>query len=801
MKRIVSMLVVLAMALSLVPAMAQETAVTRAYAVHCFVEAVGEENFSSAAVSLDGFSDGREVPAEYRDSLGLAVANGIIRGSGDNTLRPNEELTRIEAIIILGRCLPEIEEKRPSTEFTDVPAWAEAEIDRLYRGGIVNGYGGGVLGSNDLISEEQLKLLTERVENAFPGEISLKDDFYAAINKDFLENAVIPEGQHMVSPSSELSDEVDEYMVQRSEELVRLDSEGKASSIQSAAARFYQLALKDEEDISLKPIQKYLDMIDECEDYIHISCASGVILRDLEVPVFFDASVPSRRTAAGGIMMLGGIYVDFLGTGIERTYWEVNPENTSEAYSDYAEKILSFLGVRNSRYYAQEITAMHREIALAGKSFSQQMSTSDEDEEEESVFDWEGLCNKYPRESNNPVARMIGCLDVYDYMKWQAYIISDVAAMDKAVELMKGAEIETLRAMCKVNLITQLMDFMPSTCRSARREMTAKVTGIETLSNDTVRAAALTAAVYPELYEPGYAERAGESDIRYLSELIDDILAVFEEKFGRSIHISPESGVKGVGKLGRMGKHIGEVRSEEQNKFHVVKDKTDLLENGVQILEKGGGTVYSAVILIDSTMPCYTVNASYGPYTNSINIYTGMIQSPYYSPDNSDEENLGGIGTILAHEISHAFDEMGSNYDEKGNYDPWWSDRDIEHFKEFAGKIKAYYSRYENSYCQTVNGELTVNENIADILAMECIIEVAKRKNLDLDKVFRAYASIWASACTPEYADYLLRYDTHSPDKVRVNAVLSNFEEFYELYGIKEGDGMYVPPEERVKFF
>lgn len=190
------------------------------------------------------------------------------------------------------------------------------------------------------------------------------------------------------------------------------------------------------------------------------------------------------------------------------------------------------------------------------------------------------------------------------------------------------------------------------------------------------------------------------------------------------------------------------------------------------------------------------VNAYYDLSTNSISILAGILQEPFYDPDTDPEENLGKIGTVIGHEITHAFDSSGAQYDEEGNLRNWWTDEDLEYFQELAGKVADYYGGMEMEGLQ-INGEQTVTENIADLGGVSCVLEIAEQNGYDLKKVMEAWASLWAEKSRPETLSNQIAVDVHSPGKIRVNAVLSSMDQFYEVYGIEEGDGMYYPPEER----
>jgi len=194
-----------------------------------------------------------------------------------------------------------------------------------------------------------------------------------------------------------------------------------------------------------------------------------------------------------------------------------------------------------------------------------------------------------------------------------------------------------------------------------------------------------------------------------------------------------------------------------------------------------------------------TVNAFYSANENSIIIPGGIIQGHFYDPNKTREENLGGIGAIIGHEISHAFDNIGAQYDSNGNLNNWWSKKDYEQFTAKAEKIANFYSQIEVLPGSRINGYRTVGENIADIGGVSCLLDILDKMDMPNYKAFfESYATTWRQITTKEYAEYVLNLDVHSPNKFRVNGVLPQFQKFYDTYGITEKDGMYVKPTDRI---
>lgn len=197
-----------------------------------------------------------------------------------------------------------------------------------------------------------------------------------------------------------------------------------------------------------------------------------------------------------------------------------------------------------------------------------------------------------------------------------------------------------------------------------------------------------------------------------------------------------------------------------------------------------------------------TVNAYNNYMTNTLCFPAAILQPPFYDPNRSREANLGSIGVIIAHEISHAFDTTGAQYDKNGNLAQWWTVEDYTKFQQQADKVIKFYNGVSLENGKKVNGDITAAENIADLTAMKAMLSIMKDiPDANYDEFFKAWAQTWRTIATPEYEEYVLQVDVHSPGKVRANQVLQQFQEFYDTYGIKEGDGMYVKPENRVTIY
>ena len=198
----------------------------------------------------------------------------------------------------------------------------------------------------------------------------------------------------------------------------------------------------------------------------------------------------------------------------------------------------------------------------------------------------------------------------------------------------------------------------------------------------------------------------------------------------------------------------------------------------------------------------YMVNAFYYPEGNRLIMPAGIIRYPFYS-EKDDALAYGALGSTIGHEITHAFDVDGKDYDSDGNYGPWWTAADNAHYMKFTQKLVRQYEA-SSYFGKTLNGELTLSENIADIGGLSFALEAYKKKmgtdltDEHLRRFFEAYAVSWRTKERREKALQGLFMDTHSPPVLRVNNVVRHFDDWYRVFGVEIGDALYLDPQDRL---
>ncbi|MEY8459479.1 M13-type metalloendopeptidase [Lactococcus ileimucosae] len=200
-------------------------------------------------------------------------------------------------------------------------------------------------------------------------------------------------------------------------------------------------------------------------------------------------------------------------------------------------------------------------------------------------------------------------------------------------------------------------------------------------------------------------------------------------------------------------------------------------------------------------MPAHMVNAYYSPDSNTIVFPAAILQAPFYSLEQTASQNYGGIGAVIAHEISHAFDNNGAQFDKYGNLNKWWTDEDYAAFEKKQEEMIAIFDGVETE-AGPANGKLIVSENIADQGGITAAMTAAQKEtDVNLAEFFSQWGKIWRMKASLEFQQMLLSMDVHAPAKLRANIPPTNLEEFYQTFDVKEGDGMYRAPDKRVKIW
>ena len=314
----------------------------------------------------------------------------------------------------------------------------------------------------------------------------------------------------------------------------------------------------------------------------------------------------------------------------------------------------------------------------------------------------------------------------------------------------------------------------------------------------------LASSIYSEPVGLYYGEKYfGEEAKKDITEIVYQIIDTYKSRIETNEILCEETKQKAILKLSKMGVKMGypdkvlDIYSklnfnEEDSLFDIVLtiDKIKTLDGISKLTEKTNPERWQ--------MPGHMVNACYDPFVNDITFPAAILQPPFYSIKQTRSENLGGIGAVIGHEISHAFDSNGAKCDENGNINNWWTKEDN---KKFNVKIKAMIKQFDGIELPwgKVNGKFIVSENMADNGGMAVTLEImSKTPNCSYEEYFQNWAKVWCLKAKPEYLQLLLNLDVHGPSILRANMPPRNFPEWYQTFNVKKTDKMYIAPSKRV---
>jgi putative endopeptidase len=300
---------------------------------------------------------------------------------------------------------------------------------------------------------------------------------------------------------------------------------------------------------------------------------------------------------------------------------------------------------------------------------------------------------------------------------------------------------------------------------------------------------------------------------RRMDTLVNNLSTAFEKRIAKLDWMSDSTKQMADVKLKAFLKKIG-YPTKWKNYDDVTIDSTNYFANATAVKQHASKQLINKIGKpVDRTewgMTPVTVNAYYNPTNNEIVFPAGILQPPFFNAAADDAINYGAIGMVIGHEMTHGFDDQGSQYDDKGNMKNWWGAEDLKRFKEKTSGVVDQYNAYTLFDTLHVKGDLTLGENLADIGGLAIAYDAFKmtkqgQGNEKIDgftpdqRFFLGFAQVWRIKNRDESARVRLNVDPHSPEMFRVNGPLSNFDPFYLAFNVKEGNKMYIEPKDRAR--
>lgn len=404
-------------------------------------------------------------------------------------------------------------------------------------------------------------------------------------------------------------------------------------------------------------------------------------------------------------------------------------------------------------------------------------------------------------------------LSSWKLTKEEKLFLADAAYLQKLDEAYVQDNLPLLKSYAVFRIMDGFAPYADRRLRDLQRSYTQYRFGITKSRSDEETASRMVQGLLPYEFGQIYMKDHCSPDaVRDVKAMIDEIRGVYRERLLKNDWLDEDTKKEAVGKLDALRVFVGGPAADDKP---IIEDMPDVVSEGdggdlLRNIMHNAVLVQAQVHRLIGTdfdpdkwyaFQPQDVNAAYIPANNSITIPAGILNPPFYSPDASYGANLGGIGVVIGHEISHAFDPNGSQYDKDGNMKNWWTAGDYAMFQQKAAAFAPYYSRYEVGGGLYENGALVANEAIADCGGLSVATEIAGGDENTLRDLYRSFAAIFASKMTPQLLLQSVQTDPHPIMQARVNGALSATDSFYEAYDVEDGDGMYVAPEERVKLW
>lgn len=625
----------------------------------------------------------------------------------------------------------------------------------------------------------------------------LQDDFYHAINGEWEKTAVIPDDKPRTGGFSDLADEIEDLMLETTDQWLAGENVPDNAILQNFI-KFHRMAadFDKREVVGIEPVKPLI------EEYKNLSSFSEFTSKIAEYemsgkpnefpfsvsPDFMNAQLNVLWASAPGIILPDTTYYiedNEKGKELLRIWREIQ-EELLEKYGFTAEETKEILD---------------KVIALDAKLAKYVLSREEASEYVELYhpYDWEDFTKLAPElPLDNIFTEILG--QVPD----KVIVPEERFWTEFAAEYYSEDNWELLKAVLLVDVTTSWNAYLTDELRVLAGKYGRALSGTPQAMEKKKAAYYLAQGPYNQALGLWYAGENFSPEAKADVEAkVATMIDVYKSRLQTADWLAPETREKAITKLNVITPHIGypEKLPETYDK-KIIDENLSFVENAQKLVEISVAHSWSKwnkpVDRSEWHMPAHMVNAYYDPQQNQIVFPAAILQAPFYDLHQSSSANYGGIGAVIAHEISHAFDTNGASFDENGSLKNWWTEEDYAAFKERTDKIVDQFEGLD-SYGAKVNGKLTVSENVADLGGVACALEAAKRdEDFSVREFFVNFATIWRMKAREEYMQMLASVDVHAPAKWRTNVIVTNFDEFHKEFDVKEGDGMWRVPEDRV---
>lgn len=641
--------------------------------------------------------------------------------------------------------------------------------------------------------------------------ISPKEDFYNYVNGSWMKNTEIPADRTTWGGFSVLRKSTDNDVL---EILAKAKASGNytADTDQAKALAIFDTKLdtitRDKAGIS--PLQPALNEIAGIKN-----------LTDLQTVIATNPSVstPFINIGAGADLnnsAMNAVYMGANGLGLpDRDYYLEQDEKSKEIREEYKKHIsrmLQMLGdsEADSKAAATKILAM--ETALAEPKL-----TKVERRDARNYNNPRSIAEADELLSSIDLKKMITDLGITK--KFDTLLLTQLRFTKALDTFLKETPIEDIKTLVRWDTFNGSAGQLTTEIETANWEFYSKyLRGSEQQRPADERALATVNGTVGEALGQLYVDAKFPPEAKAKAEkMIANVIDAYKERIKKLDWMGEETKAKAIEKLDKFTVKIAYPNDwEDYSTMEVSADKS-YFENRAAISKWGQLKNYSEIgEPVDKTewgMSPQTVNAYFNPLNNEIVFPAAILQPPFYNYTADEAVNYGGIGAVIGHEISHAFDDSGARFDSDGNLKNWWTDEDLAAFTERGDALATQYDALEVLDSVYVNGKFTLGENIGDLGGVlgaydglqKYFAENGRPEDIDgftaEQRFFMSWATVWRTKSRDEALRTQIKTDPHSPGKIRAIQPLLNVQEFYDAFDIKEGDKMYLTPAERVSIW
>ena len=554
------------------------------------------------------------------------------------------------------------------------------------------------------------------------------------------------------------------------------------------------------------PLKPTLERIKAIKDRKEYQLVTAQLDRKGENTMMYGIGVGAdQRNADVNIV---GISQGGMGLGT-RDYYLNDDEQTvkvREAYKKYIQNLFMKVGDDENVAQAKMKAVMDIETRIAKASYSR-VQLRDVDANYHKMSYNQLVCD-FPGIDWGNVFLTTG------FPAFQYVDVGQPEPIHEVEKILAETSLDDLKAYAEIKVISGAASQLSDDFRREAFNLSSVVSGVQQDKPRWKRAVSLVSGVLGEAIGKLYVEKHfPESSKSRMMELVGNLQTALAQRIDESTWMGADTKVQAKDKLNNFIVKIGYPDKWKDYSGLNVDDNLSLYENLGNIsefllLDELKKKVNQPTDKSEWLMTPQTVNAYYNPTTNEICFPAAILQPPFFDPNADDAANYGAIGGVIGHEMSHGFDDQGSQFDKNGNQNNWWTEQDKSNYEARTKVLEDYFSHVEVVAGKFINGKLTLGENIGDNgglnIAFRAFQNAMEKKPLGtLDgftpeqRFFLSWARVWASNQRPEYQEMLITVDPHSPNFARVNAALPHIDAWYDAFKVKKGDKMFVPKKKR----